>query len=155
MELNGVPLHPLVVHAAVVLVPLGALLAIAVVVPRWRWAARWPALIVSVGAAAAVQAASLTGEDLSESRGLDSPLVETHAEYAEQLLIAMYVLAAAVVVAFAVLPHVTRIAGASDRPARIAALEKPMMVVLPLAAVVVLVLVFLTGDAGARAVWQQ
>jgi len=30
-----------------------------------------------------------------------------------------------------------------------------MVVLLPLLAVAVLVLVFLTGDAGARAVWQQ
>ena len=37
----------------------------------------------------------------------------------------------------------------------VAALEKPLMVLVPLAAVAVLVLVFLTGDAGARAVWQQ
>jgi hypothetical protein len=52
-----------------------------------------------------------------------------------------------------VLPHVTRIAGGRDRQARVAALEKPLMVVVPLAAIAVLVLVVLTGDAGARAVW--
>ena len=34
-----------------------------------------------------------------------------------------------------------------------AALEKPLMVLVPLAAVAVLVLVVLTGDAGAKAVW--
>ena len=65
------------------------------------------------------------------------------------------VFAVLVVVAFWVLPHVTRLAGAKDRAAKVAALEKPLMVLVPLAAVAVLVLVFLTGDAGARAVWQQ
>ncbi len=34
-----------------------------------------------------------------------------------------------------------------------AALEKPLMVLVPLAAVAVLVLVVITGDAGAKAVW--
>ena len=43
MEIAGLPLHPLVVHAAVVLIPLTALLAVAfAVLPRWRWLVRWP-----------------------------------------------------------------------------------------------------------------
>ena len=67
----------------------------------------------------------------------------------------MWIFAALVVVAFWVLPHVTRLSGGKDRVAKVAALEKPLMVLVPLAAVAVLVLVVLTGDAGARAVWQQ
>ena len=43
MEINGVPLHPLVVHAVVVFAPLAALFGIAyAVLPNWRWALRWP-----------------------------------------------------------------------------------------------------------------
>ena len=57
------------------------------------------------------------------------------------------------IVAFWALGYVTRLAGGADREARVPALEKPLMVLLLVAAVAVLVLVFLTGDAGARAVW--
>jgi hypothetical protein len=56
-------------------------------------------------------------------------------------------------VAFWVMPHVTRIEGGADRGSRVAVLERPVIVVLPVLAVAVLVLVVLTGDAGARSVW--
>ena len=61
MEINGVPLHPLVIHAVVVFVPLAALAAIAMSVPKWRWLARWPALLLTLGATAATFVAKLTG----------------------------------------------------------------------------------------------
>ncbi len=153
MEINGVPLHPLVVHAAVVLVPLASLAVFALLLPRWRWLARWPALLLAVGAAVTVQVAKLTGQDLKKTRGLDSPLIRNHEQWGGRLLLAMWVLAALTVLAFWALPHVTRLSGGSDRAGHVAALEKPLLVVLAVAAVAVLVLVVLTGDAGARAVW--
>ncbi len=150
------PLHPLVIHAVVVLVPLAALSAIAMAVPKYRWIARWPALLLTLGATASAYVATLTGEDLAKDRGLDAlPLVKTHEEWGERLMIGMWIFAVLVIVAFWVLPYATRISGGKDRVAKMAALEKPLMVLVPLAAVAVLVLVFLTGDAGARAVWQQ
>ena len=153
MEINGVPLHPLVIHAVVVFVPLAALAAIALVIPKYRWLARWPALILTLGATAAAYVATLTGADLRDTRKLDTPLVKTHGEWGDRLMIAMWIFAALVVVAFWALPHVTRIAGGRDREAKVAVLEKPLMVLVPLAAIAVLVLVVITGDAGARAVW--
>ena len=156
MEINGVPLHPLVIHAVVVFVPLAATAAVAMSVPKYRWITRWPALLLTLAATAATYVATLTGEQLAKDRGLDAlPLVKTHEERGELLMIAMWIFAALVIVAFWVLPHVTRLAGAQDRVGKVAVLEKPLMVLVPLAAVAVLVLVFLTGDAGARAVWQQ
>jgi len=156
MEINGVPLHPLVIHAVVVFVPLAAVAAIVMSVPKYRWIARWPALLLTLAATAATYVATLTGEQLAKDRGLDAlPLVKTHEERGELLMIAMWIFAALVIVAFWVLPHVTRLAGAQDRVGKVAVLEKPLMVLVPLAALAVLVLVFLTGDAGARAVWQQ
>ncbi len=155
MEINGVPLHPLVVHAVVVFVPLSALAALAMAWPKWRWLARWPALLLTLGATAATYVATITGEDLEKDRGLGAiALVRTHEEWGERLMIAMWVFAAIVVVSFVVLPHVTRLSGGKDRVAKMAALEKPLMVLLPLAAIAVLVLVVITGDAGARAVWK-
>lgn len=153
MELNGLPLHALVVHAAVVFVPLAALAAILFVVPRWRWLLRWPTLVLSVLALVFVQVAILSGESLRDTRGPDSPQIETHEEWAEKLRLALIVLTLLVILAFWAFGYITRIAGAADRPSRAAALEKPMMVVLPLVGVAVMVLVFLTGDAGATSVW--
>jgi formate hydrogenlyase subunit 3/multisubunit Na+/H+ antiporter MnhD subunit len=152
MEINGIPAHPLVIHAAVVLVPLAALAVIAFVVPRWRAAARWPALVLTVVATVAVQLATLTGENLEETRGPDNALIRDHSEWGERLQILMYVLAVLVVVAFVVMPVVHRATG-RDRPARVAVLEKPLMVLLPLLGVAAIVLVVITGDLGAQSVW--
>ena len=106
------PLHPLVVHAVVVFVPLAALGALAMAVPRWRWLARWPTLLVTLGATAATYVATITGEDLEEDRGLGQlAAVRTHEEWGERLMIAMWIFAVVVIVAFWVLPHVTRLVG--------------------------------------------
>ena len=53
-EIGGLPLHPLAVHAAVVSVPLAALLGILFAVPRTRAWSRIPFALVSIGAAGAV-----------------------------------------------------------------------------------------------------
>jgi hypothetical protein len=153
MELNGIPLHPLVVHAAVVLVPMAALASVAMMVPRWRWLARWPALVLAWAAALSVQAATLSGVDLHHATGIDTPVIRSHEEWGIRLRLFMWVFAVLTAVAFWALPHVTRLAGDRDRVGRVAALEKPLMVLVPLLAVVVLVLVFITGEAGARSVW--
>ena len=154
MEINGVPLHPLVVHAVVVFVPLAALGALAMAVPRWRWLVRWPTLLVTLGATAATYVATISGEDLEEDRGLGQlALVRTHEEWGERLMIAMWIFAVVVAVAFWVLPHVTRLARGRDRTSPVPALVVPVQVLLVLAAIAVLVLVVLTGDAGAKAVW--
>src|SRR3954464_13497919 len=64
MEINGTPLHPLVIHAVVVFVPLAAIAAIALAIPKYRWLARWPALVLTLGATAATYVAKLSGRDL-------------------------------------------------------------------------------------------
>jgi len=51
--LNGLPLHPLAVHAPVVLIPLAALLGVTFAVPALRAWSRWPLALVSLGAAVA------------------------------------------------------------------------------------------------------
>ena len=49
MEINGLPLHPLVVHAAVIFGPLAALAALVyAVVPRWRDRLRWPMVALAL-----------------------------------------------------------------------------------------------------------
>src|SRR4051794_28553737 len=69
MEINGLPLHPLVVHAAVVFVPLAALAAILyALVPRWRDQLRWPMVVLVLVATAAIWTAYFTGVNFRGSK---------------------------------------------------------------------------------------
>jgi uncharacterized membrane protein len=83
---GGVPLHPLVVHAVVVLVPLAALGVLAVaVVPKWR--PRFGGLVATfaVLGAALVPVATQSGEVLESLLGSDEA-IERHSELGETLL---------------------------------------------------------------------
>ena len=83
---GGVPLHPLIVHAVVVLVPLTALGVLAIaVVPRWR--SRYGSLvaIVAVFAAALVPFATRTGLMLQELIG-ESDAIDRHRRLGQTLL---------------------------------------------------------------------
>ena len=152
MELNGVPLHPLVVHAVVVLGPLAALTALAyAAVPRWRWLLRWPLVVLALVAAAASILATQAGEALLDSRPELEPLVEEHQEYGE--LLRNVALGHVLVSALAARALGGISALASGRGARETRFEIPVAVLLALSALTLLVMVFLAGDSGARAVW--
>jgi hypothetical protein len=146
MEFNGLPLHPLVVHAAVVFVPLAALAGLAYVVPRWRGLLRWPMLAAAAIAAASVQLSAMSGQDLEHERHLGGPLLAKHEMWAGRLQTGTWVMAAIVLVAVWAVPRVRSRGG-------VAVLGQVLVVALPLAALVELYLVFRTGDAGAKAVW--
>jgi hypothetical protein len=82
----GLPSHPLVIHAVVVLVPLAALSAIVVAVwpaARERYASL--ALAVATLALISIPVATHTGE-LLEERVKVTPLVEKHTSMADGLL---------------------------------------------------------------------
>jgi uncharacterized membrane protein len=152
MEINGVPLHPLVVHAVVVLGPLAALTGLAyAVVPRWRWLLRWPLVALAVVTAVATFVATQAGEALLDLRPELGPLVEEHEAYGELLRnVALgYVLVSAL--AAWALGGVSALA--SGRGARETRLGVPVAVLLALASLGLLVVLFLAGDSGARAVW--
>jgi uncharacterized membrane protein len=152
MELNGVPLHPLVVHAVVVLGPLAALTGIAyALVPRWRWLLRWPLLVLAVLTALTAFMATLSGEDLLESRPELAPIVEEHEERGELLRnVALGYVPVSVLAAWA-LGGVSALA--SGRGARETRWQVPVAALLVVASVVLLVMLILAGDSGARAVW--
>jgi uncharacterized membrane protein len=155
LDINGVPYHPLIVHAVVVFVPLGALSAILfALVPKWRWLFRWPTLLLAVAGVALIRAAVITGLNLKDSRGLDTAAITRHQTWANRLEIAFWVFAVIAIVAWWVLPYVVPLVGRVDRPSPVASLAMPVSVLLTLAAVAVLVLVVITGDAGAKAVWK-
>jgi len=157
MEIAGLPAHALVIHAAVVLTPLAALVALAhAAVPRWRWALRWPLLGLAVVTALSIFGAWLTGGSyLDANPQLNQvPDVATHAERADVMLWVGLVFAALAAAAAFVLGGPTGLAsGRGAREVRSVAVDRGLAVVLALAAVAAIVLVVLTGDAGARAVW--
>jgi magnesium-transporting ATPase (P-type) len=143
MEINGLPLHPLVVHAAVVFGPTGAVAALFYVsFPSWRERARWPMVALALLATGAIVAAFLTGNNFLNSRPelkqLDT--VQTHRTRGTTLFW--------VTLGFAVVAVATGWLHARTGPVRLL-----LNGLLGVAALAVLVLVVLTGDAGARAVW--
>ena len=143
MEINGLPLHPLVVHAAVIFGPIGALTALVyAVLPRWRDRLRVPMVALALLATGSVVAAYLTGRNFLESRPElgQKPMLGTHEARAHVLL---WLSLGFGLVALA----------AGWLHGRIGAVRVATRVVLGLAAAAVLVQVVLTGDAGARAVW--
>jgi hypothetical protein len=161
MEIAGLPLHPLVVHAAVTLIPLSALASVAfVVVPRWRWLLRWPAAVLAVLAASVAWVSRLSGSALLDDRPflLESPelreQIERHEELGELMSLVSLPYALLVLLAAWSLAGTTALAsGRGAQESRLPALEKVLPVLVVIASLGVLVLVVLVGDSGARAVW--
>jgi uncharacterized membrane protein len=175
---NGLPLHPLVVHAVVVLLPLACLGVIAIAL-RTSWRARYAGLVVAVAAAAtaAIPVATKSGESLERRVGNPGQ----HAELGDSLLwfalpllavaAALFVLhrlaardeaPAAQVPGAAHIPRAAHVPGAAHVPraAQVpaAAGRSPLMLAVAALAVVIaaanLVQIYRVGDSGARAVWQ-
>lgn len=161
MEIAGLPLHPLVVHAVVVLVPLSAALTIALaVLTRWRWLSRWTTAAAAVAALAVAWVARLSGKSLLDSRPdlLGSATlrsqIERHQNLGELLSLTMIPFALLVVLAAWSLAGTTALAsGRGAQESRLPALEKLLPALLVLASLGILVLVVLVGDSGSRAVW--
>ena len=97
----GLPAHPLLVHAAVVLVPLAAIALIAV---GWRQAWRRiyypPIAILAVGGAVAAFLAKQSGESLAESVRRAGKRVGEHPEQGDTAFVAAGLLAAACIALF-------------------------------------------------------
>jgi uncharacterized membrane protein len=153
---NGLPLHPLVVHAVVVLLPLACLGVIAIAL-RSSWRARYGGVVVAITAAAtvAIPVATKSGENLAARVG--SP--GQHADLGDTLIWFALPLLAVAVALFAL--H--RVATRADAPASAAATAtargaSPLMLFVAALAVIIaganLVQVYRIGDSGARVVWQ-
>ena len=163
MEVAGLPLHPLVVHAVVVLLPLAVLSAVVqAVLPGWRWLTRWSTLLTSLAAFLALVVARQSGKSMLAARPFllqagsstrDHVLLHQHR--ANLLTVAGAVFLVVVVAAFVLVPAPTGLAGGGmDHPGVSASwVRVALPVLLVVTALVVLVLVVLTGDAGARTVW--
>ncbi|CCI53521.1 DUF2231 domain-containing protein [Nostocoides jenkinsii] len=137
----GLPLHPLVVHAVVVLGPLAALLLVAyAAVPRWRAGLRWPTVACALVAGCAAVVATEAGEALAARVG--EPGFE-HEERGELARTALLILAAVTLV---VVFLVARVEAATARVG--------VALILSIAAAVFATgAVALAGHSGAKAVW--
>jgi predicted membrane protein DUF2231 len=151
-SIGNLPLHPLVIHAVVIGIPLCLLLAVLFAWPVTRSWARWPLAVVAVGTLATAFVARESGEALRAALRIDptnapevSGLIDRHATLATQLVLIM---AAFAVVAVANVFLVRR-RGATGRTL--------ISVVLPLVLVaigaVALFWCYQVGDIGSRAVW--
>jgi hypothetical protein len=159
--LNGLPLHPLLVHAVVVLVPLSALGAVVIAV--WPAARRRYGSLVVVGALAALGATYLA-EKAGEGLELYLPgsaQLDNHMRVADGLKLwvgALLVLSAALVFVHRRAPAPARREGPGTTSAPATAgpnkLVAGVLALLTVAAAVgAAVVVFQAGDSGARAVW--
>lgn len=161
MEISGVPAHVLIVHAAVVFTPLAVLATIAfALVPSWRYLLRWPTVVLTAVAFVAIIAARVTGEDLKETfAGIDenNPVIQAindHQAYANGLALTAFVLLLLVLLGAGFLGGRSGLAsGRGERALAARWIELALPVALVAVAVLVAVYVVLTGDAGAKAVW--
>jgi hypothetical protein len=152
---NGLPLHPLVVHAVVVLVPLTILAAIAfAVLPKQRWLLRLPLAAGAIVSAIVSFVAKESGENLEAGIG-ESPLLKIHTDRADVFVLLVYGFAIVALIAAFTLGGTSQLA--SGALARVAvggrAVQLVVAVVLVVAAVIVAIQVARVGDAGSRAVW--
>ena len=147
---HGLPLHALVLHVAVVLAPLSALLGLAFLVPKWRRVLQWPLVAVTAISAVTLFVSKLSGQNLRSALGsqlttpgnLSGALVAQHQMYANRL-----VLAGVVLFVLSLLAVLLR------RRIPIGAVGWVTGGAVAVAAIAVLVLTYQTGEAGARAVW--
>jgi hypothetical protein len=152
MQVSGLPLHPLLVHAVVVLIPLTV---VAVLLTQfWPVARRRLGIVTPLAAFAVAVLVPITvaaGRSLAEVVG-PLPKVQTHQHYGQMLLpwvIALFVVAATQWAWFRW--------GVRRYRATSGGLATAAPLILAAASVAVglgtLVLVVIVGDTGARAVW--
>ena len=142
----GLPVHALVMHVVVVLVPMAAAGVVAIaVVPRWR--ERYGVLVVAVATAglAAVPVATRSGgklEDRLGASGVVARQINHHQEWGQRVIwptLAMWLLAVVLVM--------------MERQRREGTAVKVVAVLAALAAVAAATVVTITGHLGSTAVW--
>lgn len=158
MEIAGLPLHPLVVHAVVVFAPIAALVTIAyAAVPRWRWALREMLLGLTVIAVVTAVLATQSGDALLDARPAlrASPSVQDHMDAGTNLrnvMLGFTVLAFAAAFRLGGPSALTSGRGARpERPKNM--IDIALIVLLLIGSVAVLVTAFIAGHTGAVAVW--
>jgi hypothetical protein len=144
---RGLPVHALVVHAVVVLVPLTGLgLIVIAAVPRWR---QRFGILVALGATAALVAvpvATASGKNLQKrinASGVVAQQINHHRHLGQQVIwfvLVMWVLAVALVLV--------------DRAGRTGGLAIAVALLAALAGIAATAQVVRAGEAGSTAVWK-
>jgi len=145
---NGLPLHILVVHAAVIVTPLAAIAALALVRPSWRTRLRWPVAMAVAAAWLLVWLARESGEALQKSiqdqisvNKAAVAALDLHITLADKLNSVLFVLVVVAVLFAWLLPKLPHAAGTVGA------------VVIAVLAVLVIGLAAQTGEQGARTAW--
>jgi uncharacterized membrane protein YidH (DUF202 family) len=152
-QLLGLPLHPLLVHAVVVLLPLSALALVTAqfwAAARQRLGALTP--LAALTMAGLVPLTTTAGRQLAESVG-PLPAVQAHEELGLQLIPWSIALAAAATVQWAWFRWGADAVRAADRPRAARVLTAVLAVAVVVVAAGNLVLVALVGHSGAGSVW--
>lgn len=138
----GVPAHPLLVHAVVVLLPLAALGSVAVAV-RPAWARPYGLLVAAgaLGGAATAVLARIAGEQLEDAIEITpgfEPVIDQHERFGTLTVVAAW--------PFALLAVAAYLLARRDR-------GRVVGVLAAVAGVVAVVATVLAGHSGAAAVW--
>ena len=151
----GLPAHPLMVHAPVVLVPLSAIAAILVIRPSWRARIGWIAVVLSGVALLFTQLAIGSGEALEESVK-ETRLVEAHTEMGESGWPRVFLLFVGLLAVMVLGIWLRRRAAANGTT--LAADPLPVLVVAiatALVGVMASVQIYRIGHSGAKATWSD
>lgn len=154
---DGLPLHPLVVHAVVVLLPLAALGAVVVAArPVWRQRFGVPVLLLAIVGVVSVPIATQTGEQLESALPGPNPLIQIHEERAETLLpvAALFLALLAVAVLTGLRADRAPTAGGGTAVATRSRVTTVAAVLAAVAGLVTTAIVVWVGHAGSAAVWQ-
>jgi len=142
----GLPVHALVMHVVVVLVPLAAAGVVAIAaVPRWRERFGVVVLAIATAGLAAVPVATRSGgklEDRLGASGVVARQINHHQEWGQRVIwptLAMWLLAVVLVL--------------MDRQGRQGTAVKVVAVLAALAAIAAATAVTITGHLGSTAVW--
>ena len=147
----GLPVHPLIVHATVVVVPTAALaVALAAFWPRFRQWASWGPLALALLSVVLVPLTSSSGESLEHTLPR-SELIEQHAHLGDQLL--PWVIVLAVGALGLSWPLIVRVR--SSLPALPRWLTVLVLMIVVVGAVGTLVQVVRIGHSGATAAWSD
>ena len=150
----GLPMHALVIHAVVVLVPLSALSAIAYVLrPAWRRVLRWPTAAGAVVSGASAFVAAESGEALQRrvttvrAGTVDLELLRNHVDWGDRakLLCLLFMVLTLAALWFARPPE--------EESPRGHAFDVLVGTLVVLSAVAAVVTVVLAGHAGSAVVW--
>jgi len=136
----GLPVHPLIVHAVVVLVPLAALAAIAMAV-KPSISRKYGLVIIGIAVVGQISSfiAKSSGEALEERMGVE---LERHAELGELAPITSLPLLGLIVLLYRI-----------DKSGFLKNLRTAVAIVVTAAAIFAAGYIAITGHSGAEAVW--